>query len=199
MVKESILSHIGHGLYQLSSGNTYIPQLSARVIKISKFIRKNFPTTSYCTWDSGMINEFAQHFSAYPFILVDVERDVSDSVYFRLKEEFKGVFLRPSETIINDLLPDFQLPIIVRYLTSESPLNEVNNIFTVTIEKLLADVFCDMEFNFLAGSERRAIFSNAYFKYVVNENKLLRYAARKGRRPDLHKYIQGGNFNQQTT
>lgn len=199
MVKESILSHTGHGLYQLSSGNTYVPELSTRVIKISKFIRKNFPTTSYCTWDSGMINEFAQHLSAYPFILVDVERDVSESVYFRLKEEFKGVFLRPSETIINDLLPDFQLPIIVRYLTSESPLNEVNNIFTVTIEKLLADVFCDMEFNFLAGSERRAIFSNAYFKYVVNENKLLRYAARKGRRPDLHKYIQEGNFNQQTT
>lgn len=145
-----------------------------------------------------MINEFAQHLSAYPFILVDVERDVSESVFFRLKEEFKGVFFRPGETIINDLLPDFHLPIIVRYLASESPLNEVNNIFTVTIEKLLADVFCDMEFNFLAGSERRAIFSNAYFKYVVNENKLLRYAARKGRRPDLHKYLQEGNFNQQT-
>ncbi|ETZ23863.1 DUF6577 family protein [Pedobacter sp. V48] len=78
-------------------------------------------------------------------------------------------------------------------------MNQINNIFTVSIEKLLADVFCDMEFNFLAGSDCQSIFTNAYFKYVVNENKLLRYSARKGRRPDLHRYIHEGNFNNQKT
>lgn len=197
LVNQSVISRTGHGLYQLASTSDYIPELSTRVLKISKYIKRNFPTTSYCTWDSGMINEFAQHLSGYPFILVDVERDVSESVYFSLKKEFKGVFLRPSETLIHDLLPDFQLPIIVRYLASESPLNQVNNIFTVSIEKLLVDIFCDKEFHYLAGSERRSVFSNAYNKYVVNENKLLRYAARKGNRPDLYKYIQEGNFNKQ--
>lgn len=195
LVRQSLISRSGRGLYQLSSATSYIPDLSARVLKISRFIVKNFPDTAYCAWDSGMINEFAQHISANTFILVDVEREVAESVYFRLKDEFKGVFLRPAETLINNLLPDFQLPIIVRYLTTESPVNQVNHIFTVTIEKLLADVFCDMEFNYLAGSERRSVFKNAYSKYTVNENKLLRYASRKGRKDDLHQYITEGGFH----
>jgi hypothetical protein len=165
------------------------------VHKVGKFLNKNFPTTSYCIWHSGMINEFAQHLSGYTFILVDVERDVAESVYFNLKDEFKGVFLRPGKKLINEVLPDFQQPIIVRYLTTESPLVQVNHIFTVSIEKMLADIFCDMEFDFLAGSERRLIYTYAYYKYVVNESKLLRYAARKGRRQDLQQYIQEGNFS----
>ena len=66
----------------------------------------------------------------------------------------------------------------------------------MTLEKLLADVFCDVEFNFLAGSECRAVFTNAYYKYTVNENKMFRYAARKGRKEDLQKYVREINSNQ---
>lgn len=194
LIQEGVLSRTGHGVYQLARQKEYLPELSARVKKINKFITRNYPTAAYCTWDSGMINEFAQHISGYTFILVDIERDVAESSYHRLKEEFKGIFYRPSETLINDVLPDFQLPIIVRHLITESPLNKVENMVTVSLEKLLADVFCDVEFQFLAGAERRSIFNNAYYKYTVNENKLLRYAARKGRRADLEKYLKEGNF-----
>lgn len=196
LVKESALSRVGLGLYQLKEAKEYVPDNSSRTVKIGRFIKANFPTTNYCVWESGIINEFAQHLSAYPFILVDVERDVSESIYYQLKEEFKGVFLRPNETLINDLLPDFKLPIIVRHLTTESPINEIKGISTVTLEKLLADVFCDVEFNFLAGSECRAVFTNAYYKYTVNENKMFRYAARKGRKEDLQKYVREINSNQ---
>jgi hypothetical protein len=114
--------------------------------------------------------------------LVDVERDVTESVYFQLKEEFSDVFLRPPETLLNNVLPDFRLPLVVRYLASESPLSEHDDILVVNIEKMLVDVFGDPEFSYLMGSERRAVFSNAYYKYTVNENKLLCYAARKGER-----------------
>lgn len=199
LVSQSVLSRIGHGLYTLSSVKQYEPDLSAKVLRIARFIHKDFPTTAYCSWDSGMINEFAQHISANPFILVDVERDVAESVFYRLKDQFKGVFLRPEESLIQNILPDFQWPIVVRYLTTESPISLVKNISTVSIEKLLADIFCDMEFNYLAGSECRSIFTNAYYKYLVNESKLLRYAARKGRREDLQTYLLEGNFNSQTT
>lgn len=197
LVKSSILRRTGRGLYELGPGIEYKPQPPSRVIKISKFIKKHFPTVSFCVWSSGLLNEFAQHISAYPFILLDIERDVSESVYYQIKEHFNGVFLRPTETLINDLLPDFKLPIVIRHLATESPVNEINNVPTPSIEKLLVDVFCDIEFNFLAGTERRAIYNNAYEKYTINENKLLRYAARKGRRQDINKYIIEGDFNKQ--
>lgn len=197
MVKSGILNRSGRGLYRLGSARIYIPQRSPRVLKASKFLRKQFPLISYCVWDSELLNEFAQHLSSYHFILVDTERDASESVYLRLKEEFSGVFLRPSGALLSDVLPDFRLPLVVRYLTSESPLSERDYLPVVTIEKILVDVFCDPEFYYLAGSERRALFSNAYYKYAINENKLLRYAARKGRKEEIQKYIQEGQFNEQ--
>nr|NYE68424.1 hypothetical protein [Mucilaginibacter sp. E4BP6] len=144
-----------------------------------------------------MLNEFAQHLSSYHFILVDIERDVAESVYFQLKEEFSGVFLRPSEMLLNNVLSDFRLPLVVRYLVSESPISMRNDMPVVTVEKMLVDIFSDPEFGYLIGSERRAIFSNAYYKYIINENKLLRYAARKGKKEEIQNYIQKGNFNKQ--
>jgi hypothetical protein len=197
MVEAGILSRAGRGLYQLGTAKAYIPQISPRVSKISRFLKKQFPLISYCVWDSGLLNEFAQHLSSYQFILVDVERDVAESVYYKLKEEFSGTFLRPSEALLNDVLPDFRLPLVVRYLTSESPLSKRGDIPVVTIEKILVDVFCDPEFYYLVGSEQRAIFSNAYYKYTINENKLLRYAARKGRKEEIQEYIREGQFNEQ--
>lgn len=197
LVRSSILHRVGRGLFQLGDAKLYRPELSSRSKKISTFIRKNFPDVSFCTWNSDLLNEFAQHLSAYPFVLVDVERDVTESVYYQLKNNFSGVFLRPSEILISDLLPDFRSPIIVRYLTTESPLNEEGGLPLITLEKMLVDIFCDSEFAFLAGSELRSVFINAFEKYTINENRLLRYADRKGRKQELIKYIYDSRFHKQ--
>lgn len=181
----------------MGAGNQYHPVLNSRVNKINSVIKRNFSDVVFCSWSSELLNEFAQHLSSYHFILVDVERDVAESVYYSLKESFSGVFLRPSSTLINDVLPDFRQPIIIRHLATESPLNEHGQYQIVSLEKILVDIFCDMEFDFLEGSERRAIFQNAYYKYTINENKLIRYAARKGKKPELSKYILNGEFAKQ--
>lgn len=166
-------------------------------MKISKFLRRQFPLINYCVWDTGLLNEFAQHLSSYHFILVDVDRDVAESVYYRLKEEFSGVFLQPPESLLNDVLPDFRLPLAIRNLTTESPLSQRGNLPVITIEKLLVDIYCDPEFRFLAGGELRAIYKNAYYKYTINDNKLMRYADRKGRKSELQRYILEGRFRNQ--
>lgn len=194
LVNNGKLRRVGRGLFELGAEIVYTPKLPSRAIKISKSLKKNFPFINFCVWSSDLVNEFAQHISSYPFLLVDVEKDVAESVYYQLNEEFVGVFLRPAETILNDVLPNFRLPLIIRHLVSESPLNKVNGLTSVSLEKLLVDVFCDPEFRFLEGSELRAVYSNAFYKYTVNENKLLRYAARKGRKPDLAAYLRDGNL-----
>jgi len=198
LVENGALRRIGRGLFEPGSEIVYKPELPSRAIKINKSLKKNFPFISFCVWNSDLLNEFAQHISGYPFILVDVEKDVAESVYYRLNDEFGGVFLRPPEMIINDLLPNFRLPLIIRHLVSESPINQVNGLPSVSLEKLLVDAFCDPEFRFLEGSELRAVFSNAFYKYTVNENKLLRYAARKGRKAELATYLREGNFIRST-
>lgn len=198
LVNSGVLRRVGRGLYAYGTAMEFRPELSSRVTKVSKYLKKGFPLINFCVWSTELLNEFAQHVSSHHFILVDVDKDVMESVYYNLLGEFSGVFLRPPATIMDDLLPQFRLPLIVRQLISESPLNETSNLPLISLEKLLVDAFCDAEFRFLEGSELRAVFRNAFEKYTINENKLLRYAARKGRKAEISAYLYQGNFRQST-
>jgi len=193
-VNSKILRRIGRGIYSLGSVKAYSPEISSRERTVARLVKANFPDISFCIWSSGLLNEFAHHLSGYPFILLDVEREVAESVYYQVKGNFSGVFLRPPKEIIETLLPDFRLPIVIRYLATESPITMSKGIPTVSIEKLLADIYCDMEFLYTEGSERRAIFRNAFDRYTVNLSRLLRYADRKGKKEVLEKYLRDSDL-----
>jgi len=195
MVKASILTRVGRGLFRLGNKKDYQPSLSELDIRIAEHVRKNFPLVSFGVWNSGLLNEFAQHISGYPFILVDTERDVAESVYLSLKEAFKPVFYKLDDRMFNELVPEFDAPVIVRHLVTESPLIETDGIPSISLEKLLVDSFCDAELSFLEGSELRAIFRNAFAKYTVNESRLLRYASRKGRKSDMDQFLRNHKIN----
>ena len=77
---------------------------------------------------------------------------------------------------IKQCITGFSATLVIRNLTTESPLGERDNLPVITIEKMLVDVYCDSEFLFLAAGELRAIYQNAYYKYTINENRLMRYA-----------------------
>jgi len=189
LVKTAVLKRTGRGVFEIGKEILYHPANSEQVNKINTFIKEQFPLVNYCVWESAILNEFAQHLSGYPFLLIDVEKDAAESVYYRIKEEYKPVFFRLNHKLLNELLTDFEYPLLVRYLTSESPLNYSNGLPVITLEKLLVDVFGDPEFSYLEGSELRAVYQNAFFKYTVNENKLLRYAARKGKKQEIGDFI----------
>lgn len=195
LVKTFVLRRVGRGMFELGRETPFNPTVTGRLKDIGNYIRDRFPFAEFCIWDSAFLNEFTQHLIGNSFLLIDVERDVAESVYNKLKEEHKFVFY-PRNTIgIEDLLPDFNDPILVRPLISESPINKVNGIPTVTIEKLLADIYCDPEFKFLQGSELLAIYRNVFDRYTVNKTKLYRYAARKGKKSEIQDFITKLKFS----
>ncbi|WP_442588994.1 DUF6577 family protein [Pedobacter sp. AW31-3R] len=190
LVKSFIFKRIGRGLYELGERVEYVPASTPKVKEVNDFLKERFGSSLiYCVWESLVLNEFAQHLSGYPFILVDVEREVAESAYYQLKDDFKPVFYKLKSKQLNDMLPDFNYPIIVRHLVSESPLNMVDETPTVTIEKLLVDIFCDPEFDFIRGTELTEVYLDAFYKYTVNMNRLLRYAARKGKKQEISNFI----------
>jgi hypothetical protein len=70
---------------------------------------------------------------------------------------------------------------------------------TITIEKMLVDIFSD-ETTFAAqqGGEMQTIFKNAFEKYTINENKMLRYADRRGKKEAFNNYLNKvSKFRQQ--
>ena len=101
------------------------------------------------------------------------------------------VFLNPSYEVFDNYVLEENNFIIVKSLISEAPLQKLTNLYTVTLEKMLVDIFCDkIVFSAYQGNEIKTIFSEAYKKYSINENKLFRYANRRGKKEQLQKYIK---------
>ena len=124
------------------------------------------------------------------YILVEVDKEAMESVFFFLKDNKYSVFLEPDPEIIYHYIPDEKETLIVKSLITEAPTQEISKITTITIEKMLVDLFCDpVTFNAQQGSEKNRIFEEAFEKYTINENTMLRYANRRGKKKDLNEYL----------
>lgn len=125
------------------------------------------------------------------YTILEVEKEVMESVFYALKEQGKEVFLDPSEEIISKYVMDSKEPIIISRLTTEAPTQQVENISTVTLEKILVDLFCDEKlFGTYQGAELERIYRSAFEKYTVSNSKLLRYANRRNKKNDIEQLIE---------
>ena len=186
LVQLGVLRRIGKGLYQLGKETIFIPPINSKMQKIEMFLQKRFPFVQYCQWDLSRINSFAHHLINFNVSFVDVEKDTVDSVYYALKEQFSKVMAVQN---LYDGLSEFNNYIIVRPLITEAPVQKTGKIQTATLEKMLVDLAVDKEFMPFQGSEIYAIFESAMEQYTINQNTLLRYAARKNKKDAIKKYL----------
>ena len=72
--------------------------------------------------------------------------------------------------------------IIVKALLSESPIQSAGGVPVQSLEKIMVDLYADSNlFLFLQGNELVNIFRNAFEKYTINRDKLMRYAKRRNK------------------
>lgn len=132
------------------------------------------------------------------YLMVEIEKDAMESVFFFMKENKYSVFIDPTKELLNRYVPDEKETWIVKSLVTEAPVQKKSDVKTTTIEKLLVDVFCDITiFDAQQGAEKDRIFNEAFEKYTVNENKMLRYADRRRKKIEFLDYINTiPNFRQ---
>src|SRR5690606_7991402 len=124
------------------------------------------------------------------YTILEVERDVMESVFYALNDQGKDVFIDPSAEILNKYVINAKEPIIIMRLTTEAPTREVENVVTITLEKMLVDIYCDPElYSALQGAEMRRIYQTAFDKYHINEPKMLRYASRRTKKEEIQTLI----------
>lgn len=190
LVQEGVLSRVGRGNFSLGKGRAFNPEISKGQTSIFKKMKSNFPFLTVCIWSTSVVNEFMLHQHSKYYQLIEVEKDAMESVFYYLKERNYSVFIDPSEQFIRRYIIDQKEPWIVKSLVSEAPIQLVDEIPTVTIEKLLVDIFCDpVIFNAQQGSEMNQIFKEAFEKYTINKNKILRYASRRRKKKELVYYL----------
>lgn len=190
LVEKGILERIGKGVFKIGKTWVFVPNMDNKTKAISNKLQSKFPFSTFCIWNTSLLNEFSVHISNNHFTLVEVERESLESVFLSLKEKYNAVFLNPNADMLEQYVFNASNPIIVKPLISEAPLQRIKNINTATIEKILVDLFCDEDlFQIYQGRERNIIFKEAYSKYTINNTKLLRYASRRGRKDELEKYL----------
>lgn len=190
LVQKGILARIGRGRFQLGSSKIYLPEIYRKEKIIYNKLMAEFPFVDVCIWNTKILNEFMQHQSGSFQIIVEVEKDVTQSVFYFLKELNYPVFIEPTEEILEKYLPTDKEAIIIKSLVSESPLQELSKVKTITVEKLLVDIFSDTAvFTAQQGAELSTIFSAVFSKYTVNQSKMLRYASRRRKKEAFIEYI----------
>jgi len=189
LVQKGVLTRVGRGKFTLGEQKIFLPEIFNNLKSIHSKLIKEFPYLEICIWNTSSINEFMIHQPGRFYILIEVEKDAALSVFFSLKEAKYSVFIEPIKDLIDKYIPDERETLIVKSLVTEAPLQKIDGLNTITIEKMLVDIFCDeVIFSAQHGSEMRTIFKEAISKYVVNENRMLRYANRRRKKESFTKY-----------
>ena len=185
-----LLNRIGRGKYYIGEGRNFIPEISPKMKAISSKLKKEFPFLKICIWNTSALNEFMVHQPSRFYLLIEVEKEATQSIFYFLKEAKYSVFIDPTSDLLEKYLPSEKESLIIRSLVSEAPLQNVNGIYTASLEKMLVDVFCDdVIFSAQQGTEMRTLFKEALSKYSVNENRMLRYANRRRKKESFIKYL----------
>jgi hypothetical protein len=185
-----VLTRIGRGKFILGKTNVYYPEVSPKLKTFYNKLKKDFPYVNFCIWNTSILNEFMKHQPGVFNFIIEVEKDATQSVFYFLKELKYPVFIEPTSDILEKYLPIDKEAFIIKPLVSEAPTQLVNGISTVSIEKLLVDIFSDDKiFAAQQGSEMRTIFNEAYLKYTVNQSKMLRYANRRRKKELFEEYL----------
>jgi predicted transcriptional regulator len=186
LVQKGVIRRKNRGVYEFGKTVNFVPLVSDEIIKIQDLVLDKFHLIRFCVWQLSEINRFSQHLINLNIILIDVEKDAINYVYYFLKEHFPKVML--ASNLYSDI-SEFNEHIIVRRLVSHSPLQKQNNIYLPTLEKFLVDIAFDKEFFPFQGYEILRIYENALEKYTVNQSKALRYASRKHKKEETAELI----------
>jgi len=191
LVQRGVLQRVGRGRFCLGKTKTYIPEILPKLQSIYKKINKEFPFANICVWHSSVFNEFMHHQAGKFFYLIEVEKVAAEAVFYASKERKLAAFLVPNQEILDKYIPEDKDIYFVRTLISEAPTQKNSGICTVTLEKMLVDIFCDDAlFTAQQGAEMRTIFHEALLKYTVNQNKMLRYANRRKKKESFENYLK---------
>ncbi len=190
LIEKGLMVRTGRGAFSLGSGKNYMPVLEKDIKKLYRKLRTQFPRLLFCIWNTKQFNEFMIHQPGTFYTLIETEPDSAEYVFHFLQRLYSEVFWNPSAEITDKYVSVAKNAIVVKDLVSEAPVQLIDATPTISLEKLLVDVFCDSNLYVAQqGMELETIFRTATEKYTINTNKLLRYASRRNRKNDIADFL----------
>jgi len=192
---KNVIKAIKRGYYTISQKPKYITEISEELLKLAKTISEQFEDVKYCLWDTNCINEFSQHQSSKRLIIIEIEKDFTESLYYELKDSFRfNFFINPDEKAIDFYISESTNPVIIKNLITRSPIAKRTekkiNLYTPLLEKILVDLYIENKLFYLyQGAELIHIYEKALKNYDLNYTKLYSYAKRRGKEQEINQFI----------
>jgi hypothetical protein len=193
---KNIIKSIKRGLYTISYKPKYKPVLSSELIKLTKKVQERFQDVKYCIWETDWLNEFSQHQTGKRILIIEIEKDFVESLYYYLKDTFKhDLYLNPDNKAIEFYISESDFPVVIKKLITRSPIGKRTEnklkVSTPLLEKILVDLFTGEKlFYFYQSSELIHIYENAINNYTINFTKLFSYARRREREQEIKSFIK---------
>ena len=195
LAKDNELVRVAQGEYALPDKQSFTYTPSEDVKKIYDSLKSELPFTDFCIYDGSILSPIQHHLSINNSIYVETNRDAVESVFSRLKGQYKDVYRQPDSTFMYDYVDLRNQCIIVKTLVTEAPLMIVDGVRVPTLEKLLVDTQKDADFDYLRGAESQYMYQMAFDLYTINTQRLMRYARRRGISQNIQKLLNQVNNN----
>lgn len=198
---KNIIRPLKGSLYVISDKPRYKPEISPDLVKLSKQITSKFEEAKHCIWETEWLNEFSQHQASRRIILIEIEKELVEALYYELKDSSRDeLYLNPDAKTINFYIAESQHPVIIKKLITRSPIatrTEKEVKFNIPLlEKMLVDIFAEEKlFYYLQGSELIHIYENAISSFAINFTKLFSYAKRREREKDIKQFMINHMFH----
>lgn len=188
MLNSGELTKESWGTYTLATQDRYfyMPIPSEEIGEIYRFLKTDLPYTNYCVWNPQVIVPFMRHIPNLQMLIVEVEKIAIESAFNFLQNKglSRRLFINPSKDDYSHYVNGIP-SIIVKPLVSQAPLIDFGGVKMPTIEKIMVDIYGDVDFAYAQGSELYTIYENILSSYQINYKALYRYADRRGRRSQI--------------
>lgn len=192
---KNIIRSLKRGLYVISHKPQYKPEISPELIKLAKQVSDKFEDAKHCIWETEWLNELSQHQASKKIIIIEIEKDFIESLYYDLKDSSRNeLYLNPNDKDIDFYIAESDHPVIIKKLITRSPIARRTEkrvkFYTPLLEKILVDLFAEERlFYYLQGPELMHIYENAISNYAINFTKLFSYAKRREREQDIKQFM----------
>jgi len=188
LTQENVLARVGFGLYRLNDRPICPSEPSLTLRQISDRLKTERPLITCCVWDTRLLASLMIHQPMKHLQLVEVDRDASMAVYHLLRnwpeitdQNKQALYLYEDWLVLSRRGFIADNPVIIKPLVSEAPLVHHDGYTTAPLEKILVDLLADQELYHAYQEEVETMFRDALERFIVNRDKLRRYARRRNR------------------
>ncbi|MCF6347354.1 MAG: hypothetical protein L3J20_03535 [Flavobacteriaceae bacterium] len=191
LIEQGVLQRIGRGKYKIGKQKEFVPEPSKGIESLFLKLKKEYPFLDISIWTTEWLAQWMLHLPNKHMIIIEVEKDSEESVFYYLSERYKNVFLKPDNEILNRYVDNKNNIVVVKNLVTGAPLQEINKIKIPHIEKILVDLLLDTDlFSAYQGRDLDSIIENYFEHFTINKDKMLRYADRRRKKNFVAKQIK---------